>query len=110
MENYFTKKFKKYYLSLNNYQKQVIIWCSICNHECPEEYYQLVWDSVELYNKQAVKNNYCEKHYLLKKPELKAFDNNEKIYLSDKFKELDGTLLIDVIWISLKSHKIFKNI
>jgi hypothetical protein len=107
MENYFTKNFKIFYLSLNNYQKQVIIWCSISNHECPEEYYKLVLDFVEIYNKQAVTDNYCGKHYLLKKPQLKAFDNNEKQYLSKKFKELDGTLLIDVIWGSLKSHKIF---
>lgn len=110
MENYFTKEFKKFYLSLNDYQKKVIEWCSISNHECPEEYYKLVWDSVELWNKQAVTNNYCEKHYLLRKPELKAFDTNEKKYLSEKFKELDGTLLVDIIWRSLSSHKIFKNI
>ena len=42
------------------------------------------------------------------KPILKAFDNNEKRYLSEKFKELDGTLLMDIIWRGLKSHKILK--
>lgn len=114
MDDYYTEEFKEFYRSLTNFQKRAIEWYSVVNHECPREFYQLVYDSLESPNihmtqqlKRAITDNYCRILWILDKPELKAFNEDEKEYLKEKFSQLDGTLLTDVISGSLKSHKIF---
>jgi hypothetical protein len=114
MEDFYTEEFREFYGSLTNFQKKAIEWCSVSNHECPRDFYQLVFDSVESTNthmtkqlKRSITDNYCSILWILDKPELKTFDEDEKVYLKEKFSQLDGTLLMDVIYCSLKSHKIF---
>lgn len=107
MEKYFIEEFKTFFETLNDFEKKLILWCSVSNYECPEEYFKLVFDSVELENKSALCDNYCDKFYYLEKKQLKIFDKNEAKYLKKELVELDGTLLCDIVSSSLKTHKIF---
>lgn len=105
MNLYFVDEFNNFFNSLNNFEKNLIMWCSISNSECPYEFFKLILDQTEDQNKKAIETNYIGR---ITNKNLIDFTPNEEQHLKYKMKELDGTLLVDIVWECLKSHKIFK--
>ena len=106
LEDYFTDEFKKFYIELSEFTKRLITIISLRNNECPEKYYDTIFDNWVEHEKSMIKNNY-HNNRTTKIIELKYFDDKEKEYLKDRLKTLDGTLLFDVVTESLTNHKIF---
>ena len=98
-------KLKTYYDNANELTKRLIDWCCIDNHEITEDYFNwLLKNRIEKYNKSAFKQNYSGEKIKL---ELKPIEDNDIDYLDKKIKELDGTLLVDIVFKFMRTHKIF---
>lgn len=106
IEDYFTDEFRKFYIGLSEFAKRLVIIISLRNNECPENYYNIIFDNWKENEKSMIKDNY---NYRTtdERLELKYFDDKEKEYLKNRLETLDGTLLCDIVSKSLTNHKIF---
>lgn len=104
MEEFYTDEFKEFFNKLNKYEREVILWCSVNNHFCPEEYFKLVLETIEEQHKQSLTDNYIHRD---DEDNLLDFDKEEEKYLRSRLDAVDGTLLMSIVWDSLKKHKIF---
>lgn len=99
-------KLKTYYDNADEFTRRLIDWCCIDNNECPEQYFNwLLENRIEKHNKQAFIKNYS---YGIKETvELKPITDEAIDYLDNSIKELDGTLLVDIVFCFMRTHKIF---
>lgn len=55
MEKYLTTEFNEFLNTLNNFQRKAVLWCTVYNEECPVEYYKLLYDTIDDFNKEDFK-------------------------------------------------------
>ena len=104
----FTKEFEEFFTSLNDFEESYVLWCLVLNPECPIETFLIILDRINektFENKVRFTDNYINS--LTKDYSLKDFTRKEADYLREKLKTLDGTLLMDIISETLRTHKIF---
>lgn len=107
-------KLQTYYNKSNNFKKRLIDWCCIDNIECTKETFNDILNNRILpSDKKAFEknffNNSCLDEEKVKniKESLKPITDEDIINLDTKMNELDGTLLVDVVWEFMRNHKIF---
>ena len=103
----FTKEFEEFVTSLNDFEESCVLFCVVENPECSIDTFLLLLDSMNnnMLKRKALTHNYI--HSITKDYSLKNFTRKEADYLREKLKTLDGTLLMDIISRTLKTHKIF---
>ena len=103
----FTKEFKKFLTSLKEFERNWVLWYVVMNYECSIESFLLLLDTLnnETWKKVSFTSNFISS--MRKEHYLNEFTETESNYLREKLRELDGTLLCDIISRTLKNHKIF---
>lgn len=103
----FVEIFDKYYKSKNKFQKGVIDFLLTDNPEITDEIYlYLLNNRISEIHKSDFQYNYDGE--IKVKYKLKKITNQDLNELDRYFKELDGTLLCDLVRRFIKTHKIFK--
>lgn len=112
--NIFNKEFQDYFNKSSNFKKQLIMWSALGNQECPKEYLddfliilEFSYDPIkETKLALGLYENYrptkIERLKRLKRTTKKSIDK-----LDNDFEEIDGTLLKDIVYRYMKTHKIF---
>lgn len=103
MDTIFVEEFQTFLNSLTDSDKKLIYWYCVMNTQCPESFYSWLITQTNTIDLEKLKKNYEGNKLLI-------FDENEARYLKDKISTLDGTLLADIIFRSIKQHQIFKTI
>lgn len=104
--NYYTENFRQFFDRLNVFEKNLILWCSIYNQDCPIDFCEnLIKNNID--DKEAIMSNF-EGNRCINKKNYNEFTNAEFEDLLIKMKTLDGTLLHDIIARNLRAHNIFE--
>lgn len=104
----FNKEFQEYFDNASSFKKQLIMWGALTNPDCSDQFLEdfmvsLGDDYEEIDMALDTYNGFRIQHKVLLKPINKA----EIFKLEDYFNRLDGTLLKDLVYDFLKTHKIF---
>jgi hypothetical protein len=103
----FVEIFDKYYKSKNNFQKGLIDFLLTDNPEITDEIYMFLLNNrISELDKTNFQYNYNGEMKV--KHKLKTITKKDLNKLDIDFKQLDGTLLCDVVGEFIKTHKIFK--
>jgi len=103
----FVPKLQEYYEDSNEFTKNLIRWCCIQNKRCTYDIFNYLLPFIREYNKDAFRKNYNGELRTLDDSGLKEITDEDISYLDTRIKELDGTLLVDIVWRFMKDHKIF---
>ena len=106
----FIPSFNEFFNSLNSFEKKLILWSCIYNPHCPASFYGLMLQSTEDYNKDALTQNYYGSNALYVpniRYQLKDFQTKDLDLLRLDMKQLDGTLLSDIVGKFCQVHNIF---
>ena len=104
----FNKKFQKYFDNASSFKKQLIMWGALTNPECSDQFLE---DFMVSLGDDEYKINIALDTYdgfrIEHKVKLKPINKEEIFKLDDYFNRLDGTLLKDLVYDFLETHKIF---
>ena len=111
----FVDKLQKYYNKTCSFQKSLLLFCAVGNKECNPERFIILYDNkfnktnYEKYEQRAMVINFLGNYKIETddKIELQEITDEDITYIDTKMKELDGTLLVDIIVRFMETHKIF---
>lgn len=101
----FVEKLQKMFDDSSPHAQRLINWCCVTNQECSKKTYYIIRKTIEDHNKRGFKQNYYGSRGGNR--QLKEITDKDIAYLKSKIKELDGTLLVDITFEFMKTHKIF---
>ncbi len=101
----FVEKLQNYYDKSSDFKKRIINWCCIDNQECHIETFNILYNTIEDNKKSAFKRNYFGNRGGHK--QLKEITDKDIDYLNSQIEELDGTLLVGIVWKFMEEYKIF---
>jgi hypothetical protein len=109
----FVDKLEKYYNDASSFQKQIILFCAVNNDDCNPDRFMILYDKqteITPYLRRAMMKNFLVNYKTQnygKTGLLPEITDKDIIHIDTKIRELDGTLLCDIIWDFMRRHKIF---
>jgi hypothetical protein len=103
----FNIEFQKYFNNASLFKKQLIMWGALTNPQCTDQFYKdfidTMNDDYDIYLADDTYKGYKTSENI----KLQSIDEHSLNKLNDYFKRLDGTLLTDLVYKFLETHKIF---
>lgn len=104
----FNKEFKTYFNKASSFKKQLILWGALTNPECSDQFCEDFMVSLgDNYEYILMADDTYKGFRTNEKTQLKPINKSSINKLDDYFNRLDGTLLTDLVYDFLETHKIF---
>ena len=103
----FVEKLQNYYDNSNKHTQRLIEWCCVNNNRCTEKIFQFILNRTIKENRKSLIMNW-DGEMIDEEIILKDITNDDIDYLRTEIRELDGTLLVDIVWKFMQKYKIFK--
>jgi len=103
----YNKFFQAYYDKSSSFEKQLIMWASIINIECSDEFYNNFINSLTNERDKIIARDIYTDGQSYENIKLESLNEKNIAELQRYFDELDGTLLKDLVYQFIQTHKIF---